>query len=281
VDLRGISLPDPSVRGNVVAARVTFQAVDGVLEVRGARWASLDLAHARLPSLRFFDSSLEGCRFEGAACRDWRLWNSSVTNCVFEGADLRDAAIGTWHEGCSNTWRGVSFDSADLRGALLFGCMLSQCTFRGARLSAAQFLQATIQDSVFSGALTDVLFDGRDLPGKPSAGPLRNVDFSGASFADVEFRGCRFENVRLPETSGVWVIPQYPKVARRALALVEDVPTIEGRMFAGELRNALKLPGADDSIGVFNRADYVVAGGEALAELAESVVRQARADVGC
>jgi hypothetical protein len=96
----------------------------------------------------------------------------------------------------------------------------------------------------------------------------------------VEFRGCRFENVRLPESAGVWVVREYPKVARRALALVEGVSTIEGRMFAGELRNALKMPGSVDSIGVFNRADYVVAGGEALAELAEKVLREAGADIG-
>lgn len=279
-DLRGLPTPTPSILKDLTTGGVSLQVVEGLLEARNLRWSALDLSHARLSSMRFFDCAIENCLFEGAACRDWRLWNSEVINCKFDGSDLRDAAIGTWHDGHSNVWRRVSFDGADLRGALLSGCLLSECTFRETRLSGAQFLQATIQDSLFAGPLSDVLFDGRDLPRKPVAGPMRNVDFSGTSFADVEFRGYRFDGVRLPDLPGLRMIPRYPETARRALALVADMATVEGRMFAAELRNYLKMPGAEDSVGVFNRADYVVDGGESLADLAETTWLDAQTDLG-
>jgi len=254
--------------------------MEGLLNARNMRWDSLDLSYARLSSMRLFDCAIENCLFEGTSCRDWRLWNSEVVNCKFDRADLREAAIGTWHEGHSNLWRQVSFDGADLRGALLSGCLLSECSFRETRLSGAQFLQATIRDSVFTGPLADVLFDGRDLPRSAVAGPMQNVDFSGASFADVEFRGHRFDGVRLPEVSGIRVIPRYPETARRALELADAVSTLEGRMFAAELRNSLKMPGAEDSVGVFNRADYLVDGGEGLADLVETTWLEALTDLG-
>jgi len=44
-------------------------------------------------------------------------------------------------------------------------------------------------------------------------------------------------------------------------------------MLASQLRNTLKMRGSDDSVGVFNRDDYVAAGGAAFADLAESILR--------
>jgi uncharacterized protein YjbI with pentapeptide repeats len=277
-DLRGLVAVSPEARGRVSAGQVAAEVADGLVEVRGARWEALDLSHARLPSLRFFGSQIQGCRIDEASCRDWRLWASEVHDSSFDGADLRDSAIGTWKDGHRNVWRAVSFDRADLRGVLALGCLLDGCTFRDSRLSDAQFQQVTMRGCTFSGAMKDVLFDCRDLPGKPAADVLANIDFSEATFEDVEFRGCRFDGVKLPQTPGIYAIPGFPGVARRVLHLLEENPSVEARMLRSELNVALKLPGSDDSVGVFNRRDYLASGGQPLADLAESLLMEAVGD---
>jgi Mn-containing catalase len=50
-------------------------------------------------------------------------------------------------------------------------------------------------------------------------------------------------------------------------------------MLRAELNLALKLPGDDASVGVFNRADYVVSGGERLADLAETLLMEAAGEL--
>lgn len=85
-----------------------------------------------------------------------------------------------------------------------------------------------------------------------------------------------FDDVKLPP--GVHAIPSFPSVARRALELLEGDDSLEARMLRAELSRDLKLPGSDDSVGVFNRADYLDSGGERLAELAESLFMEAVED---
>ena len=277
-DLRGLVAASPKVLGRVSAGNFSAEVAGGLVELRGVRWQALDLSHARLPSLRFFGSQILDCRFEQASCRDWRLWATEVSDSSFDGADLRDSAIGTWRDGRSNRWRSVSFDRADLRGALALGCDLESCTFRDSRLSDAQFQHVTMRNCTFSGAMKDVLFDCRELPGKPTADVLVNVDFSEATFEDVEFRGCRFDGLKLPQAQGIYPIPDFPRVARRVLDLLDGNSSAEARMLRSELTVALKLPGRDDSVGVFNRRDYLASGGEPLADLAESLLMEAVGD---
>jgi Mn-containing catalase len=81
--------------------------------------------------------------------------------------------------------------------------------------------------------------------------------------------------VRLPQTPGLYVIPGFPRVARRVLDLLGDNSSVEGRMLRNELSVALKMPGREDSVGVFNRRDYLASGGEPLADLAETLLLEA------
>ena len=157
--------------------------------------------------------------------------------------------------------------------------MIERCTFRDSKLADAEFLQSTMRDCVFAGALHDVLFDCREVPGRPVAGVLVNIDFSEATFEDVEFRGCRFDGLKLPQMAGVYAIPAFPRVARRALELLDGNTSIDAQMLRAQFTNSLKLPGSDDSVDVFNRRDYLASGGESLADLAETVFMEAVADV--
>jgi uncharacterized protein YjbI with pentapeptide repeats len=276
-DLRGLSLPDPSAVGSsITAGGVTAEARSGVNEFRAVRWSSLDLSHSRLSGLRFFGSGIDDCRFDGATCRDWRLWDSEVKDSSFVRADLRDAAVGTWHDGRTNAWLDVDFEGADLRGALALGCVMERCSFVDTRMKGMEFQQATIRHCRFAGSLQDVLFDEREIAGRPKPGVFVDVDFSEATFHDVEFRGGRFDDVKLPV--GVYAIPGFPRVARRVLELLKSDDSVEARMLRAELNLTLKLPGADDSVGVFNRADYIASGGERLADLAESLLMEAAQD---
>lgn len=278
-DLRGLVVSAPKSRGRVSAGHLSAEVASDLVELRRARWEKLDLSHAKLPSLRFFESEILDCRFDEASCRDWRLWASEVSDSSFGRTDLRESAIGTWQDERRNVWRRVSFDMADLRGALLLGCYLEGCSFLKSRVSNAQFQHVTMRDCTFSGAMKDVLFDCRDFLGKPVADALVNLDFTEATFEDVEFRGCRFDGLKLPQSQGIYPIPSFPRVARRVLDLLKDNPSVEARMLRSELTVALKLPGRDDSVGIFNRRDYLASGGEPLADLAESLLMEAVGDV--
>lgn len=272
-DLRGLALSAPASVGRVATGGVGALAMSGLNEIRDAHWQGLDLSHSRLPGLRFFDSVIEDCLLDGAACRDWRLWGCAVTDSSLTSADLRDAALGTWHDGRTNAWRNVDFTGADLRGALALGCLMENCSFAESRLKGAEFQQADLRHCRFAGLMEDVLFDGREIPGRPEAAVFVDVDFSEAAFRDVEFRGCRFDGVTLPP--GVYAVPGFPPVARRVVELLAEDESVEARMLRAELSLALKMPGADTSVGVFNRADYLASGGERLADLAETLLMEA------
>ena len=274
-DLRGLALPAPTFGSTLAVGGKTATVMSGLQEFRDVHWQQLDLSHAQLSSLRFFGSVIADCRFDNAICADWRLWDSDVKDSSFVKAGLRDSALGTWYEGgTGNVWRNIDFDGADLRGLVATGCLMVHCSFKGAKLKGAEFLQATIQYCQFTGVLQDVLFDGRQIPGRAEPEVFLETDFSGATFRDVEFRGCHFEAVKLPE--GIDLVPNFPIVARRVLELLGDNESLEARMLRAVYDLALKLPGEDSSVGVFNRADYLRWGGEPLAALAESLIRQAR-----
>jgi uncharacterized protein YjbI with pentapeptide repeats len=276
VDLRGFSIPLAEVEQMVHTAGFDLGMANGTFEIRAARWTNLDFSGAKLSNLRFFDSILDNCIFDSAECRDWRLWNSSVRDSSFVKANLRDSAVGTWHDEKFNSWDNVSFAHADLRGSIFKVAHLTECDFAFSRLDSVHFSQCVLSGIRFAGALRDVLFDGREAPGRwPNPGPMHNVDFSGATLIDVDFRGCRFESVDFGTAREVVVIPNFPKVARRELELIEGDESPETRQIRAVLENELKNPGTEDTMGVFVRADWARAGGDGLASLAESVLRRA------
>ena len=67
----------PDRLGRLPAGGVSAEVMQGLVDLRGVRWEGLDLSYAQLPSLRFFESVIEGCRLDAASCRDWRLWAST------------------------------------------------------------------------------------------------------------------------------------------------------------------------------------------------------------
>ena len=94
-DLRGLVVSVPKSRGRVSAGHLSVEVASDLVELRRARWEKLDLSHAKLPSLRFFESEILDCRFDEASCRDWRLWVSEVSDSSF--GQRCTLLTGRWH----------------------------------------------------------------------------------------------------------------------------------------------------------------------------------------
>lgn len=225
VDLRGLLITSPEqVATGIVAEdregpgnpHTTIGLVSGFAELRDSRLTNLDFSHARLDSLRFFNVTVHGCRFDDASCRDWRGWGLSVTDSTFRQADLRDSALGTWWEGRGNTFGSSDFDGADLSELTFDRAIFTDCSFDGASLDRTRFNHCTLRRCRFTGLLDEVIWTG---------GVLDDLDLSKAILRWSEFRDVQTGGVLLPEDRVTHVIVQhYPCVVRRALARLEQQP---------------------------------------------------------
>ena len=250
-----------------------------MVELRGALLQGLDLTGAHLQSLRFFGSRIVDCRLDAANCQDWRLWDTEVADCSFARTSLRDAAVGTWHEGRRNVWRRVDFRGADFRVVAPLGGVFEDCDFSGARIAKVRFEQCAITRCRYASTLTQVVFDGRRLEGRPAPAPLE-ADFTGSVFDQVEFMGLDLSGVILPQDPDLRLISRYQCVIEKALVSLDGDSSLPARMLCGEFTNRLKMMrGTGVEANVFNRRDYVASGGEELAGLAERVL--AAAEAGC
>jgi uncharacterized protein YjbI with pentapeptide repeats len=106
-----------------------------------------------MDTLRFWDSSLEGCRFDGARCHHVGFVRTEVTDCSFVGADFRQAVLGTWADG-GNVFCRVTFGDADFQSSSFVRCR-------------------------FAGELREVMFyDYGFKTGKQDPNPMEDVDFT-------------------------------------------------------------------------------------------------------
>lgn len=276
-DLRFLSAPFPRRLGRFEAAGSFVEQLGDLITFKRVKLEHLDLSGAQLVSMRFLDTKIVDCRFEGANCQDWRLWGCEVSDSGFAGANLRDAAVGTWQEGRRNTWRGVDFKRADFRVGVSWEAVYEDCDFAGANLDKVRFEQCTLIRCRFAGDLREVFFDGRELSDRPAPPQMQDVDFSEAILSEVEFRGFDLGNIVLPDDPDVRLQPHARCVARRGLEMLRGDEHREARMLRGMLENRLRGPGSEEDARVFNRRDYLAIGGPQLLALAEEVYAKAEA----
>jgi uncharacterized protein YjbI with pentapeptide repeats len=223
IDLSGLELPEPEVvrQWQTPLANVTQITPGGTF--RGVKWRDLDFSGSKLPSLRFYESEIINCRFDRCQLRDLRLCATLVRDCTFRGANLRDTALGAAtlegpFRGRRNTYIGVDFTEADLRGTVYVAAAFEQVIFRNAKLAKIEFGTSTFVDCQFEGELREVLFWRSDLFTRGYAedafppNEMDNVDFSRARLLDVEFRGLSLDQVRLPSDSEHIVIKNFAEV---------------------------------------------------------------------
>jgi uncharacterized protein YjbI with pentapeptide repeats len=279
VDLRGLPVPIPARLRRFESQGWFVEVLGDLITFRGALLRGLDLSGGQLQSLRFFGSQIDDCRLAGANCQDWRLWDTEVSDCVFSRASLRDAAVGTWQEGRRNAWRRVDFSKSDFRVGACWEAVFEGCDFSGANVAGVRFSQCALVSCRFAGAVTDVLFDGRDLPPEYPAPPqMSKVDFSAAVFRDVEFRGYDLEDVALPDDTDLRLLRRARCVARGAIGMLGGREDMLSRMLRAILENRLRGPGDEREAEIVNRRDYLEFGGQELVDLADDVLGRAEAE---
>jgi uncharacterized protein YjbI with pentapeptide repeats len=279
VDLRGLPVPVAKRLRRFETAGWFAEELGDLVVLRGVRLEGLDLSGAQLQGVRFFGSQIAGCQLDGASCQDWRMWDAEATDCSFAGASLRGAAVGTWHEGRRNRWQRVDFSGADFCVVAPRGAVFEDCHFSSTRLANVRFEQCTITRCNFASTLTGVVFDGRQIEGRPAPAPLE-ADFTGSVFDQVEFMGHDLSRVTLPQDPDLRLIRRYRCVIETALASLDGNSSRPARMLRAEFTNRLKMMrGAKAESNVFNRRDYIASGGEELAALADRVL--AAAEVCC
>jgi hypothetical protein len=85
VDLRGIGAPPPERLKTLEKNGWVIAQLGGLLKFESVKLADLDFSGGLLEGFRFFNTTINNCRFDGARCHDWRLWAVDVTDTGFVG----------------------------------------------------------------------------------------------------------------------------------------------------------------------------------------------------
>jgi uncharacterized protein YjbI with pentapeptide repeats len=239
----------------------------------GIRLDGLDFSQGLLGNMRFFRSAFVDCRFDGAACQDWRLWATDLSNTSFVRADLRTAVLGAWHEGRGNVFRHVDFTEANLRATVCPAATFEDCDFSGAKLAKVDFQSSSFIRCKFAGLLSEVIFyDHGYKTGKTDPNPMLEVDFTDAELRMVEFRRLSLDRVAFPKDDHHLVVNRYRCVLERAVQELKASSQWEGLRAVMEHR--LKWAGTNQERGLFNLRDLAEVGGKREAEFARDLLER-------
>jgi uncharacterized protein YjbI with pentapeptide repeats len=217
------------------------EQVHALVEIQRRSLARIDFSRAKLNGWRLRDCEIFDCKLDNAHCSEWMLWHSMIRDCTFAGADLRRSLLGTYPEGGRVKWQRVGFNDADMRRASAYGAIFEDCDFSNARLDEVNFHQRDFVRCRFAGVMEEVLFDGRRLPDHAVASEMKAVDFQGAHFISVDFRGYSLQGVALPRDPDVFSIRRFPCVARRVINALSTDKSETARIVRGMLENALVM----------------------------------------
>ena len=274
VDLRGLPFPQPQRLRRFEQDGWFIEELSDRVCFKGARLARLDLSGAVLDTVRFWDTTIEDCRFDGARCQHLGLVRTQIVECSFDGADFRQAALGAWADG-GNVYQRVSFVGADLRIGSCPAATFIDCDFSDARLEKVDFQSSSFVRCRFAGELREVMFyDHGFKTGKPDPNPMEDVDFSNAVLIDVEFRHLNLDKVTFPKDAGHLVVHHYRCVLQSALAELAGDESREARRLTVSLEHRMQWAGPDQEVGVFSLPDYERRGGTDLANRAATLLRR-------
>jgi Pentapeptide repeats (8 copies) len=264
IDLRGLAAPEPVVVSTSETAETRVTRLGGLLTIRRGHWKGLDFSGSQLKSLRFFDTTIEDCRFDKANCSDWRMWGTSIVRTSFVSADLRGASLGGVDEGKRNFFREVDFSKADLRGSAHGVAEMVGCRFFQAKLRKVDFQGTVLVNCVFAGLLDEVCFSDHEFRRRQfPPNEMRGVDFRDAKFRFVEFRNLDLDDVIWPKDEGHYVVQDFPSMLDRALAEWSNREDLRSRRLATFFSGVRKWLGPKQRVGVISRDDLRYIGGEA------------------
>lgn len=281
IDLRGISVPEVTTESFPDFRSWQIQSTKGRIEFRNVHFENIDFSHSQLTNLQFFNSVIDGCRFENADCAALGVRATDVRHTVFSGANLKDAVLGPWYQGRGNKYEFVDFSGADMRGVNSTTATYIDCDFANAKLNKIDFQSSSFIRCHFAGEVREVLFYGKTVNSKKETpNPMEDVDFSGAKLHWVEFRGLNLERVRFPEDEDHAIIRNYRCVLGRVLtALKADQSPYAGRLRA-ILELELKWLGPKQEIGILRRLDFRERWGRQGEEFALRLFAQAERECG-
>jgi uncharacterized protein YjbI with pentapeptide repeats len=273
LDLRGISTPAPVGLGPRETKGWVVEELVGLVKLERAQLVGLDFSGGRLESLRFFNTTIQNCRFDDVSCQDWRLWAVDVTDTSFVGADLRKSVLGAWYEGRGDIYKKVDFSRANMRSIICRAATFVDCNFGDAQLAKVDFQSSGFVRCRFAGLLREVIFyDHGFRTGKPDPNTMEDVDLSDAELRMVEFRRLNLDRVQFPKSADHLIVRRYRCVLERALRELQTDSRWSG--LRAVFANRLKWAGPHQDAGAFNRRDLVEMGGEAEAVFAETLLRR-------
>lgn len=271
VDLRGFQWPAPEFVPRRAGRFSVGVAAGDLPELRGARLAGLDFSGAALPHLRFHDSTVVDCMFDGAAMGDLRAWHTTFERCDLTGADLRGSTVGSWHEGKGNTWRDCRFEKTKLQKIVAVGALFEGSVFADVNLADVVMDACSFRGVRFSGPLSEVNFYGAGTSNGPASAVLEDLDLRAAKLSGVGFIGFSLAGVRFPEDGDFAVLPGARTRLERVLERLEGDTSDEAHFLRVTIGMTVKRY-QDDSDLFVNYDDLVRDCGPGCAELMRRLV---------
>ncbi|MBS9534994.1 pentapeptide repeat-containing protein [Mycobacterium sp. M1] len=212
----------------------TFVTLDKPPEFHKVKWQSIDFSYSEIDHLRLFLSELRDCAFTGGTFRYWRSWGVRFMNCDFSESDLQNSNIGgAPYKGRDVEYINCHWRSGNMKSASLSDGKYRDCQFEAVTLANEQVINASFVRCIFSGSLTEIMFDGRDhkstFPWRVRPDAFSECDLRNAALDDVEFIGIDTRSLRLPDHGQR--IPRFVAVARRAFDWITtaELPPNEAR----------------------------------------------------
>lgn len=284
LDLRGLHAPGVSVAESTRTALADVAEVGGGATIRGVQLDSIDFSRSRLCGIRWENCSVTNCVFDECRCQDWRLWGTSFVNTTFRSADLRGSALGAVTVGKRNTFHGVDFTDADLRGTVYKSAEFIRCLFNQSRLDKVDFQGSTFSGCTFVGELKEVMFYRRAYGGDAlPENTMKNVDFTRATFRFVALRGLDLLSVKFPQDDDHIVLRNYPQTLDRILEMLQtvpDVPKQTSAVLTCYLSDLRKWAGSNQTCGVLSPRDLEETIGIEAADQFSKLVRSLSATDG-
>lgn len=186
-------------------------------------------------------ATVRGEDFSGRRGREWVISKSRFEGCRFENlrVDAFCFGAGPW----MSEYVDCSFDGSRIKALNPGRARFIRCSFRNVRLHKWLGTHVEFIDCVFSGALSEINFDGavpqRD---QKELGRSRNV-YRGNDFSDAEFTGVAFKGgvdlleQRLPQGEGYLFLADAEPVIRAAFDHVDEWTEPEERHIGRSLLN--------------------------------------------
>jgi uncharacterized protein YjbI with pentapeptide repeats len=270
IDLRNLNVSERRLERVVESNIGTFRKFGGITKIEGANWDKLDFSSSDLSHLVLTDCEITDCVFNYCSMRGIRARATSFINSRFHSADLRDSLLGGFRENRRNVFRDVGFIKCDLRETFYKEAEFNKCHFRNCKLDRVEFGSSTFEDCSFEGELKEVIFYRRAWDkGNFPENRMARVDFSKARLRMCAFRGLDMTDATFPHDDEHIIMRNFPSVLDDLISHFKDKLDPDSRGLTGLFEDYRRWSGGPDSVGVFNKADFLELVGE---ELTHSVI---------